>query len=149
MAADHPGTVIVEETGIGTFQQRISAGGSVILADEPESLGGTGSGPNPYDLLLAALGACTAMTLRLYANGKGWPLDRVRVALTHDRIHAADCAGCETKAGRLDRIRRTLHLDGPLDDQQRTRLREIADKCPVHRTLQGDLLVETEMAAGG
>ena len=137
----------MRETRAGKFQQEISVGPHRLLADEPTSAGGDDSGPSPYDLLTAALGACTAMTLRLYADRKQLPLDRVRVTLRHNKIHASDCAECETKEGRIDRIERVIELDGPLDEAAREKLLEIADKCPVHRTLQGEVLVPTRLAA--
>jgi putative redox protein len=140
--------VTVSETGGGRFQQRVEAGGHYLTADEPAAAGGLGSGPNPYDLLLAALGACTAMTLRLYAERKGWPVEQIRVALDHRRIHAEDCADCETKAGLVDEISREIELEGPLDDGQRARLLEIADRCPVHRTLTSEIVIRTSLLAG-
>jgi len=139
------GTVVVQESGEGKFAQRIAAGPHRMRADEPVSVGGADSGPGPYDLLLAGLGACTSMTLRLYAERKGWPLSRVTVTLSHDRIHAEDCADCETKSGRLDRIERRLAIEGELDAEQRARLLEIADKCPVHRTLQSEVVIRTRL----
>lgn len=135
--------VSVQETGHGLFQQEVRVGEHRFLADEPKSVGGLGSGPTPYDLVLAGLGACTAMTLRLYARGKQWPLEGVRVELDHAKIHAEDCAACETKEGRIDRIERRIALQGQLDHAQRKRLLEIADRCPVHRTLHGEVLIET------
>jgi putative redox protein len=118
-----------------------------VVADEPTRHGGDDSGGGPYDLLLAGLGACTSMTIRMYADRKGWPLDRVRVRLGHEKVHAEDCAACETKGGRIDRIRREVALSGDLDDEQRAKLLEIADKCPVHRTLHSEVSIETEAAA--
>ena len=109
-------------------------------------VGGDDLGLGPYDLLLGALGACTAMTLRLYARHKKWPLEDVRVTLTHAKIHAADCAECETKEGKIDRIGRTVELAGPLDEPQRARLLEIADKCPVHRTLTSEVEIQTRLS---
>lgn len=144
-----PGTVVVQEAGEGKFVQRIAAGAHQLRADEPESFGGDDSGPGPYDLLLAGLGACTSMTLRLYADRKGWPMSRVTVTLTHDKIHAEDCADCETKSGRLDRIERRLSIEGDLDGEQRARLLEIADKCPVHRTLESEVVIRTSLAQPG
>ena len=138
--------VLVSETGDGKFQLEIAIGPHRLLADEPVSAGGYDSGPSPYDLLTAALGACTAMTVRLYADRKGLPLERVRVNLRHDKIHASDCAECETKEGRIDRIERVLDLDGPLDDAARAKLLEIANKCPVHRTLRSEVFIPTRLA---
>jgi uncharacterized OsmC-like protein len=137
MAAEHsdlssaadtaPGTVVVRETRLG----------------KPVKAGGLDSGLGPYDLLLAALGACTSMTLRMYADQKKLPLERVEVRLRHDRIYAADCAECETKEGLLDHIERVITLEGDLDAKQRARLMEIADKCPVHRTLTSEVRIHT------
>ena len=111
--------------------------------DEPLEAGGTDAGPTPYELLLGALGACTAMTLRLYADRKRWPLEDVEVTLTHDRVHSTDCENCETGEPFLDRIRKRLVLSGPLTDEQRERLTAIADRCPVQRTLQRAVLIES------
>jgi putative redox protein len=142
-AADDAKTVVVRETGGGRFQQEVTVGTHRFLADEPLEVGGLDSGPGPYDLLLAGLGACTAMTLRLYAERKALPLERVTVRLNHSRIHAADCEDCETKEGMLDRIDRAITLRGALDAEQRRRLLEIADKCPVHRTLTSEIDIRT------
>jgi putative redox protein len=141
------GTVVVAETGEGKLQQAITAGRHHLLADEPVAVGGLDSGPGPYDLLLAALGACTSMTLRLYAERKKLPLDRISVRLRHQKIHAADCADCETTEGMLDRIERTITLTGDLDEAVRARLLEIADKCPVHRTLTSEIDIRTTSEA--
>ena len=119
-----------------------------LTADEPAPIGDD-RGPNPYELLLASLGSCTTMTLRMYADRKEWPLDGVTVRLKHDRIHAEDCADCETKDGRIDRIRKVLTLEGDLSDEQRARLLEIADRCPVHRTLTGEIKIETRLGVSG
>jgi uncharacterized OsmC-like protein len=135
---------VVVTTGEG-LRTEVSAGGHALVADEPENLGGTDEGPNPYDLLLAALGGCTAMTLRMYADRKGWPLESVTVRLSQDRIHAKDCEECETEEGRIDRIQREIELGGPLEEKQRRRLVEIADMCPVHRTLKAEVLVENSL----
>jgi putative redox protein len=137
--------VRVTETGDGKFAQHVQAGRHMLRADEPVSAGGDGSGPGPYDLLLAGLGACTSMTVRMYAEQKKWPLERVRVDLRHEKVHAADCADCETKDGRIDRIERVLTLEGDLDDAQRARLLEIANKCPVHRTLHSEVWIPTTL----
>jgi putative redox protein len=137
------GTVLVRETGNGKFQQEILSGPHRFLADEPVKVGGQDSGPGPYDLLLAGLGACTSMTMRLYAENKKLPLDRVSVRLTHNKIHAEDCLNCETKVGMLDRIDRNITLEGALSAEERKRLMEIADKCPVHRTLKSEIDIRT------
>ena len=139
------GSVEVSETGEGTFPQRIRIGRHELRADEPLSAGGTDTGPTPYDLLLAALGACTSMTLRLYAQRKGWPLEHTSVRLHHKKIHAQDCADCETKVGKIDEIERELLLAGPLDEEQRARILEIADRCPVSRTLESEVKVRTRI----
>jgi uncharacterized OsmC-like protein/pimeloyl-ACP methyl ester carboxylesterase len=142
--APDPGTVLVTETGRARFAQRISAGQHTWGADEPESSGGADTAPDPYALLLSALGACTSMTLRIYAERKGWDLRRTTVTLNHDRLHARDCDSCETTTGQLDRIVREVHLEGELDADQRARLLTIADKCPVHRTLRSETVIETD-----
>jgi uncharacterized OsmC-like protein/alpha-beta hydrolase superfamily lysophospholipase len=142
------GLVTVRETGQGRLQQEITTGAHRFLADEPVAVGGGDSGPNPYDLLLAALGACTAMTLRLYAERKALPLDRVTVKLRHAKIHAADCATCETREGMIDHIERGILLEGTLDADARARLLEIADKCPVHRTLTSEIDITTTELPG-
>jgi len=139
--------VVVSATGDGKFQQSVTVGPHHFLADEPVAVGGMDSGPSPYDLLIAGLGACTAMTLRLYADQKGLPLTGVSVTLRHAKIHAADCATCETKEGKVDRIERTIALEGALDDAQRARLLEIADKCPVHRTLMSEIEIRTALTS--
>lgn len=137
-------SVRVTETGAGKFTQRITTGSHTWAADEPESSGGTDSAPDPYQLLLSALGACTSMTLRMYADRKGWDLRHTTVTLNHDRMHARDCDNCETTDGRLDRIVREVHIDGDLDEEQRAKLLTIANKCPVHRTLQSEIVIETD-----
>ena len=140
------GEVVVAETRVGRFTEEIAVGHHRLAADEPRDAGGDDSGPGPYDYLLAALGACTAMTLRLYAERKGLPLARTVVRLSHAKIHAQDCADCETREGMLDRIERLIELEGPLDDTARRRLLEIADKCPVHRTLTSEVKIATKLA---
>lgn len=145
--ADGPrDTVLVTETRRGKFQQQIAIGPHRLIADEPVAVGGMDSGPTPYDLVVAGLGACTAMTLRLYAEAKAIPLERVAVALMHDKTYATDCAECETKEGRIDRIERVITLEGNLDDAMRAKLLEIANKCPVHRTLLSELWIPTRLA---
>jgi uncharacterized OsmC-like protein/alpha-beta hydrolase superfamily lysophospholipase len=137
------GLVLVRETHGGKFQQEILTGPHRLLADEPVKLGGLDSGPGPYDFLLAGLGACTSMTIRLYADFKKIPLTNVSVRLQHGKIHAKDCETCETKVSMVDRIDRAITLEGPLDAEQRQRLMEIADKCPVHRTLKSEIDIRT------
>lgn len=143
-AASSEGTVTVTETGTGTYTQQITAGHHRLLADEPQPIGDD-AGPSPYDLLLAALGACTSMTLRMYANRKGWPLEQVRVTLRHSRIHAEDCAQRETTNGLIDHIDRDIELVGDLDDTQRQRLLGIANRCPVHQTLTSEVDIATSL----
>lgn len=143
------GTVVVSETREGKFTQAIAAGAHSFRADEPESIGGLDSAPSPYDLLLASLGACTAMTLRMYADLKNLPLERITVRLQHAKIHASDCAECETREGKVDRIEREIELEGPLEEAQRARLMEIANKCPVHRTLHSETTIPTRLARDG
>jgi uncharacterized OsmC-like protein len=137
-----PAAVIVRGGAAG-FAQEIIAGSHRLTSDEPVAAGGTDAGPTPYELLLAALGACTSMTVALYARRKGWPLEGVTTWLRHSRIHASDCADCETLVGMLDRIELDVRFAGPLTTEQRSRLREIADKCPVHRTLTSEIDIRT------
>jgi uncharacterized OsmC-like protein/pimeloyl-ACP methyl ester carboxylesterase len=141
-----PRSVIVRETGNSKFQQSISIGPHRLVADEPVAAGGEDTGPGPYDFVLAGLGACTSMTMRLFADRKSLPLQRTTVTLTHSKIHAEDCAECETKVGTLDQIERVIAMDGTLDAEQRNRLMEIADKCPVHRTLTSEIRIVTRSA---
>lgn len=138
------GEVVVEESGTGEFAQRIFAGRHALVADEPIGIGDD-TGPSPYDLLLAGLGACTSMTLRMYARRKNFPLDHVRVRLRHERTHSDDCADPATAPCRIEVIDRTIELRGDLDDAQRAKLAEIADKCPVHRTLEAHVRVRTTL----
>jgi putative redox protein len=141
-----PRSVVVRETRNGKFQQTVTIGPHRLLADEPVAAGGEDTGPGPYDFVLAGLGACTSMTMRLYAERKSLPLERVTVTLTHSRIHAEDCAECETKVGMLDQIDRIIAIEGDLDAEQRARLMDIADKCPVHRTLTSEVRIVTRPA---
>jgi len=136
--------VVVRGSGAGLAQE-IHAGRHRFVADEPVSAGGADTGPSPYDLLIAALGACTSMTVGMYARRKSWPLEEVTVHLRHSKIHATDCAECETNEGMLDRIERDIHFTGPLTDEQRSKLLEIANKCPVHRTLTSEIDIETRV----
>lgn len=138
------GEVVVTE--VSGFVQTIRARKHRLAADEPVEVGGTDTGPNPYELLLAALGACTSMTLRLYANLKKLPLERVRVKLLHSKIHALDCAQCESREGKIDQIERVIELVGPLTEEQRARLLEIANRCPVHRTLESEIHIPTRLS---
>jgi putative redox protein len=146
LPAAQPGKVLVRETREGKFTNQVIVGRHVIRADEPVTAGGLDTGLSPYDLLCAALGACTAMTLRLYADLKGIPVERISVELKHEKIHAADCAECETREGKIDRIERLIGLEGNLDEPQRQKLLEIANKCPVHRTLHSEVVIPTRLA---
>jgi uncharacterized OsmC-like protein/fermentation-respiration switch protein FrsA (DUF1100 family) len=141
-----PRRVVVRETRSSKFQQTVTVGPHHLLADEPVAAGGEDSGLGPYDFVLAGLGACTSMTMRLYAERKSLPLERVTVTLKHSKIHAEDCAECETKAGMLDQIDRVIAMEGTLDAEQRGKLMEIADKCPVHRTLTSEVRILTVAA---
>ncbi len=143
--AAEDGAVTVAENGIGPYGQDVAAGGYVFAADEPETVGGLGRGPTPYQLLSAALGTCTTMTLRMYASRRNWPVEKVSVTVRQEKIHAADCAECETDEGKIDSFVREIRLAGDLDDEQRARLLEIADKCPVHRTLHREVRVATSL----
>lgn len=136
---------VTSRTGAEGFRTDLFANGYDLVADEPESYGGTGQGPSPYDLLQAALGACTGMTVQMYARRKGWPLQEAVVRLHHEKIHAEDCVHCEEKGRKIDRFERELELKGTLDEEQRRRLLEIAEKCPVHRTLNSEVLIETRL----
>jgi uncharacterized OsmC-like protein/alpha/beta superfamily hydrolase len=142
------GVVVVSDAPGGRLAQRIRAGRHVLIADEPAGVGDD-LGPTPYDLLLASLGACTAMTLRLYAERKGWSLEHVSVELTHARIHADDSRNCEKTPCRIERIERVVNLAGPLSDEQRQRLLAIAERCPVHRTLMGEKRIVTRLGSVG
>ena len=137
------GTVHVSERGTGTFAVSIQAGRHSLVGDEPLDVGGDDTGPSPYELLLAALGECTVMTLRMYARQKQWPLENTHITLKHRKRHAADCAECETREGKVDEIERRITLVGALDEAQRARLLEMADRCPVHRTLHSEVRVVT------
>jgi putative redox protein len=139
-----PRQVMVQETRKSKFNQVITVGPHRLVADEPMAAGGEDAGPGPYDFLLAGLGACTSMTMRLYAGRKSLPLDRVTVTLRHSKIHAKDCAECDTREGMLDQIERDIAIDGALDAEQRKKLMEIADKCPVHRTLTSEIRIVTK-----
>jgi putative redox protein len=128
-----------------TFAQQIAAGPHWLKSDEPQSVGGSDTGPSPYDLLLAALGSCTSMTVGMYARKKNWPLERVTVWLRHSKTYATDRSECETREGMLDRIERDLRFEGPLSAEQHSRLLEIANQCPVHRTLTSEINIQTRL----
>jgi len=140
---------VIVRGGATGFAQKIQIGSHHLTGDEPVSFGGTDTGPSPYDLLLAALGGFTSMTISLYARQKRWPLEEVTVSLSHSKIYAVDCAECETREGKIDRIEREIQLSGLLTSEQRSKLMEIADKCPVHRTLTSEISIRTKEKAGG
>jgi uncharacterized OsmC-like protein len=141
---EREGVVIIRGDATG-FAQEIIAGAHQFVCDEPTSVGGTDRGPTPYDLLLAGLGSCTSMTIAMYARRKQWALERVTVRLRHSRIHAEDCADCETRPAKLTLIERDIELDGVLDDEQRARLLAIANRCPVHLTLASEMEIRTRL----
>jgi putative redox protein len=136
---------VTARTRLEGFRTEIFANGFPLVADEPLEYGGTDEGPSPYEYLLVALGACTGMTLRMYAQRKGWELSEAVVRLSHQKVHAEDCDNCEGEESRIDRFVRELELIGELDEQQRERLLEIAEHCPVHRTLTGEVRIETTL----
>ena len=129
----------------GKFQHEAQAGNHIWIVDEPQSMGGDDEGPSPYDMILAALGACTSMTIMMYARQKGWPLEDLSVELSHDRIYAKDCQDCETNEGQVDEIHRKITLMGPLSDEQIERLTKVGERCPVHRALVGEIKVRDEV----
>lgn len=140
------GTVAVGETGTGKFTNTVITGsGHVLSADEPPSVGGDDTGATPYDLLLAALGACKSMTMRMYADRKGFKLDRAEVRLSHDKIHAEDCEQCETETGKVDQIKADITITGDLSEEERQKIFEIAERCPVHRTISSEIIIEAEL----
>ncbi len=138
--------VVVQETGEGKFANAISVGGRHTLhADEPLSVGGNDSGPTPYDYLLSALGACKSMTMRMYADRKNWPLERARVTLRHDKIHAEDCEACETEEGKVDQFDVEIQIEGDLSEEQRQKIYDISNRCPVHQTLINDVSIVSKL----
>ena len=140
------GTVAVSETRTGKFTNVVVTGsGHVMSADEPLSVGGDDTGATPYDLLLSALGACKSMTMRMYADRKGYKLDRAEVRLSHDKIHVDDCETCETEKGKVDQIKTDISLSGDLSEEERQKIFEIAEKCPVHRTITGEIVIEANL----
>jgi len=136
---------VVVHGGADGFIQDVHVAGHRLVVDEPRALGGTDTGPSPYDLLISALGACTSMTVSLYARRKQWPLKAVTVRLRHSKIHAADCADCDTKEGKLDGVERDIELHGDLTTEQRAQLLEMANKCPVHKTLTSEINIRTRL----
>jgi putative redox protein len=141
-------SVVIVQGRVGSLKQTVEVGPHRFLSDEPVALGGGDEGPDPYELLLAALGSCTSMTLAIYARRKQWPLEAVTVRLRHAKIHASDCADCDTKAGKVDQIEREIELSGPLAADQREALLAIADKCPVHRSLTSEVSIKTRLVEG-
>jgi putative redox protein len=137
------GTVVVASTGTGAVEQVLLDGRHRLTADEPVSAGGGDAGPGPYELLMMALGSCTSMTVHMYARRKNWPLEQVVVRLKHDKVHAEDCADCEKPTAMIDRIDRAIEFLGALDAEQRSRLLQIANQCPVHRTLSSKIDIKT------
>ncbi|MEW6453109.1 MAG: bifunctional alpha/beta hydrolase/OsmC family protein [Pseudomonadota bacterium] len=146
-AALPPGIVEVRETRKGPLAQQVRAGRHVLVADEPVAVGGGDTGPGPYDYLLAALGACTSMTMRLYADRKGLAAERLSVRLSHRRVHAQDCADCETTEGNIGEITRDIAIEGNLTDAELARLMEIAEKCPVHQTLTREVKIRSRLVS--
>lgn len=140
-----PNVTYVRESRQGKYSQEIIIGNHHLIGDEPKNSGGDDTGPSPYDFLLAALGTCTSMTLRMYADLKLIPLKNIIVRLTHQKIHAKDCNDCENNQSMVDRIERQIELQGELTKEQREKLLEIANKCPVHRTLTSKIIVDTEL----
>jgi putative redox protein len=145
LPSQEPRKVMVEGPASG-FRTEVDVGGHHLVVDEPVAVGGTDAGPTPYEMLLAGLGACTVMTLRLYADRRKWPLERARVTLQHRKVHAQDCAECDRKATKMDVVDRIITLEGTLTEEQRAKLMEIAERCPVHQTLQSKIQVNTRIA---
>jgi putative redox protein len=148
MASEKARQVVVEGR-MDVFRQEVHVGPFDLVGDQPAALGGGDGGPGPYDYLLIALGTCTSMTIGLVARRQGWPLEGVRVTLRHDRIHADDCADCETKRGMIDHIVRDVELSGPLTPEQRASLFAMAQRCPVATTLTSEIRIEDHLAPSG
>jgi uncharacterized OsmC-like protein len=140
-----PRSVVVSGPATG-FRTDVEVGGHHLVVDEPTAVGGADDGPTPYEMLLAGLGACTAMTLRIYADRRKWPLERARISLRHRKVHAQDCVDCETKPAKMDVVDRIITLDGALTEEQRAKLLEIAERCPVQQTLGSKIQVNTTIA---
>ncbi len=136
---------VLTRTGEVGYATDILAGKHHLLADEPSSVGGTDAGPTPYDLLLSSLGACTGMTLRMYADRKKWPLKEIKVHLQHEKRHSADSRDCEMPTSKLDHIDKVIEIHGDLDKTQRERLLEIPGRCPVHRTLNSEIVINSKL----
>jgi len=147
MGGPAPTVVTVEEAGEGNFTQTLHSGPHHLIADEPEDVGGNNRGPGPYEYVLLGLGACTNMTIRMYADHKNIPLQRVRTILSHRKVHAKDCADCATKDGKIDEIVREITLEGELTGEQRERLLQIANRCPVHNTLTSEIVVRSRLSS--
>jgi putative redox protein len=142
LPSQEPRSVVVSGPATG-FRTDVEVGGHHLVVDEPIAVGGADGGPTPYEMLLAGLGACTVMTLRIYADRRKWPLERARVTLQHRKVHAQDCVDCDKRDAKMDVIDRIIFLEGQLDEEQRAKLIEIAERCPVHQTLKGKIQVNT------
>jgi putative redox protein len=142
LPSQEPRSVVVAGPVTG-FRTDVEVGGHHLVVDEPIAVGGEDAGPTPYEMLLGGLGACTVMTLRIYADRRKWPLERARVTLQHRKVHAQDCVDCDKKDAKMDVIDRIVFLEGQLNEEQRTKLIEIAERCPVHQTLKGKIQVNT------
>ncbi|WP_308367102.1 MULTISPECIES: OsmC family protein [unclassified Microbulbifer] len=147
MSGPTPTVVTIEESDGGKFIQEMHSGPHQLVADEPEDSGGDNKGPGPYEYILMGLGACTSMTIRMYADRKEIPLERVRVILSHRKVHAKDCEDCENKEGKIDEIVREITLEGRLTGEQRQKLLDIANRCPVHQTLTSEIKVRSRLAS--
>lgn len=144
LPSQEPRSVVVSGPATG-FRTDVEVGGHHLVVDEPVAVGGTDAGPTPYEMLLAGLGACTAMTLRLYADRRKWPLERARIKLQHRKVHVQDCIDCVTRPAKMDVVDRVITLEGALSEEQRAKLLEIAERCPVHQTLQSKIQVNTRL----